>query len=137
MTPTQTVIIGELIILLAVALLSAKLDAGVWKRKGISKAGHVKRAIGRGLFMAVQSHAAFSFFHDSYGFYMFWLLQACIWWLVFDLAINLFRGKEAFYVGRTAVLDRIFWSISETARGAAFAQLFTKIAILIVLIILI
>lgn len=36
------------------------------------------------------------------------LLMGAIFWLVFDLLLNLLRGKHLFYVGETAYIDRLF-----------------------------
>ena len=35
-----------------------------------------------------------------------WLVLLLIQWLVFDIALNLFTGKSAFYLGQTAWLDK-------------------------------
>jgi len=131
MLPHNITIVGTLIILLILATVSARLDAGVWKRKGISKAGHIKRALFRGLFIGIQAHSVFPLNLDIVAFSLFWLVQSSVWWLVFDMLINLFKGKELFYVGRTAFLDRIFWILSDTHKGAAITQLIVKFMFLI------
>jgi hypothetical protein len=130
-------IISTQVILLLLATFSARIDAGIWEKRGITKSQHIKRAIFRGLFMAIQAHAVYPVFTDFTHFALYWLVQASVWWLLFDALINLFKGKELFYVGRTAFLDRIFWKISDgSPKGAAIMQLTVKISVLLASIIL-
>ena len=130
MTPNAP-IISITIVYFIVLIISAAIDADIWKRKGISREGHMNRAIYRSVFFALNTWILYNGFSVS-----FWLLQASVWWLFFDIAINWFKGKEIFYVGRTAFLDRIFHFKDHHPVRASYLQLITKIILIIIIIII-
>ena len=53
-----------------------------------------------------------------------------VYWIVFDLCYNLFKGNDWGYVGNTAVLDRF----ARKYIGQGFDYLFVKFFLLVVLI---
>jgi hypothetical protein len=44
---------------------------------------------------------------EWYFFFLFFFLLMLWMWLVFDIALNKFRGKKTFYVGNEADLDKL------------------------------
>lgn len=72
------------------------------------------------------------FFKTSIPF--FWVVAWACWirWFFFDLILNLLRKKPAFYVGYTAMIDRIY---RKTPYPEFFMAL-TKILIAVLLVVL-
>ena len=59
-------------------------------------------------------------------------LQAAIWWIAFDLAVNIAGGKPLFHMGNTAKTDKIFTDY--LSKG--LAQVITLLIAIICLILL-
>ena len=63
------------------------------------------------------------------------VIQLTVFWIVFDIAINLFRFRDikmALYIGKTSKVDKFFGSISSISGG--WRYLLMKITLLLTLL---
>lgn len=75
------------------------------------KPNYGARYLYRGAFAILQSWAVFMTIGtpDLYKFAWYVVFQLAWYWSIFDIEVNLFRGKKGFYMGQTAFIDKIFF----------------------------
>ena len=57
------------------------------------------------------------------------VFQAAVWWLVFDLLVNLLGGRPLFHMGRTASTDAVFSTYLEKAVVQGIVLILSYIAL--------
>ena len=107
--PSWYTFTGSGMVLLATALWSFPV---IWnhayKDAQLIIHSHASRFVIRGLLMFVTSLV---FTRDLQTALSLTFFMASYFWLVFDLAYNIHKGRELLYVGNTSIIDR-FWNRS-------------------------
>lgn len=101
------IVIYYLLLIVAIEM-NARYDA--YQIKEHRKISHSLRTILRGFFFTFNSLLIIPVHYWSPKYLMFAsiLHQAAIWWIVFDIRLNKLRGLHWAYIGKTALLDKIF-----------------------------
>jgi len=123
------------IILLVIILINAKYDAKLWKLgKYIN---HKVRFIARVIIIAGLALIPAVFLTFWYFFTI--VMLASFFWLVFDVAIQMFKGNNAFQLGSTANTDKFLRFITKNVKeeqNKEYYAMFFKLALFIILNIL-
>lgn len=103
-------ILLPILFLILACLYEAHLDASkIKKGESIS---YTKSIIIRGLFFALQAWSMFLSSEITWirAYAAIWavIYQAMVYWIIFDFALNFFRGKPLDYLGKTSKLDMLF-----------------------------
>ena len=102
------------IITVCFALLFAIMDGEIIKEGfRIGAQGHNVRAAMRAYVILL---ICLVFYSDFWSVSALWCVNSAVFWLVFDYSLNLYRGKDFFYTGKTAGLDRLFGDQIHMAR---------------------
>jgi hypothetical protein len=107
---TDAQLINAFVLLVVIIISEAIFDFFVIsKGKQITGVGHWFRFMGRACAMWFVAHHAYDF-HPDMGLKAAGLmvLMGAIFWAAFDALLNILRGLPIVYVGKSAMLDRIW-----------------------------
>jgi hypothetical protein len=105
------------------SLIASVIEGYVDARK-INKGryiGHTLSAVGR-VFVAVMF--SYGLFYGWYHIASIIVVLLSIYWIFFDFSVNLFRGKDLFYVGKTATVDKIVRRVKFDGVNLLFFKVF-------------
>ena len=131
----------SIIFYVAFLIASAFYDGTEWKEgRYIGTKGHLARATIRLVifsFLAALNVDASIGPHASASIILHLFIMSAVWWIAFDILVNVFANKPFHRVGTSAFTDRIFYKILKIEdvqarlRFATIAQYVTKLAFLI------
>ena len=125
----------EIIFFITVLLVNAVIDGLLWRRGNyIDGKGHQFRFFLRFIFFSLIGVIVYDPTvgpHASAALLPIYMIQASVWWILFDPLVNVIAGQKLFHLGRTSGFDRIFWILGDYKYKRALAlQYSTKLVAL-------